>query len=125
MLNINLTNGVYWLGYESATGKTRMKCLMEVENEIDRKYLYISQDDNIDELELLKSKVEIYDIIFIDRFDMYYSKEFIDFLNLIYDSKIILLDVKDYYLLNMIKYSDAMIQLTKDGVVVDELEDYI
>lgn len=125
MLSINLRPGAYWLGYDSATGKSRMKQLMDIENSIEPKFLYVTYDPNMDICHYIESNMNKYSIVFIDRLDLYCTDRIINLINNLCKEKIVLIDIKNRYILNRIACKDCSIKLTRDGVIIDELKDYL
>lgn len=115
-IKINLDNGVYIFGSGGGTGKTR---LYELLKGLPKQYSVsiASYDDRTNSVN--------YDIdwssnvIMIDRFDLFISKEFCEHIKSALDDSIILCALKDYIKFNEygVKFKFADLELTGDSSV--------
>lgn len=127
-LKIDLKIGGYFLGSQSATGKTYLGTLMKAANTVcseEKNYLVISYEtSDISYIRAVIAKFKGKYILF-DRLDTYISDELIALINSLVKEYVVLLDLKDYVIANKIAARPVKLCLTKEGVEVREYKTYV
>jgi hypothetical protein len=116
---INIDNGIYAFMDESATGKTYMMNLLDAASRLKLvDALCMTYDSDLSEMEVISKLTDKkYEIIFMDKFDNYITKDICKTLMEIKDT-IVLLDLKDLNLLYGIGVNIAFVKLGEHSIEV-------
>lgn len=119
-VHVNLENGYYFLGFDGGVGKTYLYNLLSKLGEAGKlKFCGISYHKAQEEDEILKKmRAEKYELIFLDRFDLYVTYEICKEVERLENSTIILLGIKDLNKLYEIFPLNAFVEIKEDVVEV-------
>lgn len=119
-LNIQLNPGLYRFSGESASGKTMLLTMLRAYSQFDKSVSIcaITYDENLYGLVPTKLKSQDWDIIMLDRLDMYFDSEICKALLELCGKSVVLLDIKDNTILQQIPTTYVNLEMEKDRIEV-------
>lgn len=116
-------NGIYQFTAESATGKTYLYKQAYKLYKVTDDIFPLTYTRGVDVINLLEKELQQHNvkIVLLDRFDLYVTKELIEYLERIRDSYIVVLDYKRSTMALQVKADICYIRLGKDVI---DLYDY-
>ena len=119
-VSIRLKPGIYRFGGESAEGKTFLLTMLKAISEMDssRSICALTYDKNLAGIVEKKIVSKDWDIIMLDRLDLYFDNEICQALLEKQDKSIILIDIKNNRLLQKLPSQYVELLLTEDRIEV-------